>query len=405
MSGGDMRVAIIGAGPSGLDAALACRDKGWDVDVYERAPRAAAAIRDWGHVRMFTPWEMNRSPRMDEALADAGIAIPDGAAPPTGAELAEKLIDPLLRTPALDGAVHLGREVLEIARAGLSKEQEIATDTRAARPFRLILRQDGAERAAIADAVIDATGTEFGAGPLGEGGVAAPGERSLAGRIRRSIPDLPAESESFTGRTTLVAGTGHSAQTAIAGLADVVTASPGTRVVWVSRSADPDWGSPEGDPLPDRVALATRAGEVASGAVAGIEFLGGLSVHGLTLAGEHIDVQLDGAPGPRTVRVDQVLSLTGSRADASLYRQLQVHECYATGAPIKLSAQLLGDAAGDCLSQPEYGPELLRNPEPGFFIIGAKSYGRAPNYLMRTGFGQAEGVVDLLARDRAAVGA
>jgi hypothetical protein len=400
-----MRVAIIGAGPSGLDAALACREQGWDVDVYERAPHAAAAVRHWGHVRMFTPWEMNRSPRMDAALGRADIAVPDGEVPPTGAELADQLIEPLLATAELADAVHVGCEVVEVGRAGLSKEQEIASDVRAARPFRLILREKGRERAAIADAVIDATGMEFGAGPLGEGGVAAPGERALSGLIERRIPDLPTEAARFSCRTTLLAGSGHSAQTAIAGLADVVEAHPGTTVLWVTRAAHPDWGSPSDDPLPDRAALAACAERVAAGDVAGIEFLPGLSVQELSQTPEGIEVALDGPAGPRTVRADQILSLTGSRADATLHRQLQVHECYATGAPINLSAKLLGDAAGDCLTQPDYGPDVLRNPEPGFFIIGAKSYGRAPNYLMRTGFGQAEGVVRLIADDHAALSA
>lgn len=401
MGEGSTRVAVVGAGPSGLDAALACRERGWEVDVYERADQAGAAVREWGHVRMFTPWEMNLSSRMEAALARAGLPVPQGPTPPTGAELAARLIDPLLDTPELADSVHTGCEVLAIARAGLSKEQEIATAARAARPFRLILGERGVERVTTADAVIDATGTEFGAGPLGEGGVAAPGERALADRIERRIPDLPAESARFAGLTTLVAGSGHSAQTAIAGLAEVVRAHPDTRVLWVARAEDPEWGSPIDDPLPARARLARRASEIAAGAVHGIELLAGLGVQELAASGGGITVVLDGVAGRREVAVDRVISLTGSVADAALHAQLQVHECYATGAPINLAAQLLGDAAGDCLSQPEYGPELLRNPEPGFFIIGSKSYGRAPNYLMRTGYGQAEGVVGLLAADRA----
>ena len=97
------------------------------------------------------------------------------------------------------------------------------------------------------------------------------------------------------------------------------------------------------------------------------------------------------------VVVDRVLSLTGAVGDASLYRQLQVHECYATGAPINLSAALLGAAGGDCLQQESHGVDVLRNPEPNFFILGAKSYGRVSQFLLRVGWEQVDEVFGALA--------
>ena len=95
--------------------------------------------------------------------------------------------------------------------------------------------------------------------------------------------------------------------------------------------------------------------------------------------------------------VDHVLALNGSAPDASIYRQLQVHECYASLAPIKLAAQLLAQRRGGRLPDARGArAETLRNPEPGFFILGAKSYGRNSQFLLRTGWEQVDAVFEQL---------
>jgi hypothetical protein len=109
-----------------------------------------------------------------------------------------------------------------------------------------------------------------------------------------------------------------------------------------------------------------------------------------------LTVHLAGASGRRSVEVDLVLALTGYIGDAALYRQLQVHECYATSAPMKLAAALLGQDSSDCLAQVSHGAETLANPEPGFFILGIKSYGRSTSFLMQIGWSQVEEAFSLL---------
>ncbi len=102
--------------------------------------------------------------------------------------------------------------------------------------------------------------------------------------------------------------------------------------------------------------------------------------------------------GHRQVPTDRILSLTGSVGDDRIYRQLQVHECYATSGPMKLAAALLGSSSGsDCLTQESHGAESLINPEPGFFILGSKSYGRNSTFLIRVGWQQVHEVFSLLA--------
>ncbi len=390
-------IAILGAGPIGLEAALAAAEAGHPFTLYEAAAEPGGHVRAWGHVRLFTPWSLNVSPRMRAALAAAGYEAPEGDDCPTGRELAERLLAPLACLPAVAPRLRLGTRVLAVGREGLLKHEEIANATRGATPFRLLLAgRDGREWVEHADLVIDATGTYGQPNSLGDGGIPAPGERGLAGAVYRAIPDLAREAGEWAGKTVLLAGSGHSAQTAARDLAELAREAPGTRIVWALRRPEPAWGSPEGDPLPERAALAAAAAELAAGASPALLARRGVAVEELAPAAEgRVLVRLRNGGGESVV-VDRVLSLTGSVGDHSLYRQLQVHECYATAAPMKLSAALLGAAAGDCLAQTSHGVEVLTNPEPGFFILGAKSYGRNNTFLMRVGWEQVAEVFGLL---------
>ncbi|MBO8202253.1 hypothetical protein JW613_28790 [Streptomyces smyrnaeus] len=238
-------VAILGAGPIGLDAALACADAGLPYTVHEAGPTVGTHVRDWGHVRLFTPWELNLSPRMHARLGD--LRPQDGTCP-TGTELAD-LLDSLTRLTPLAGRIELSTRVLAVARDGLLKHEYIGAPERAAAPFRLLLDGPEGERAAYADTVLDCTGTYAHPNSLGDGGIPAPGERSLHHRIIRTVPDTT-EPDRWRG-TVLLVGAGKSAQTAARDLARL----PDTHVEWVVRTDDPDWGEVPADALPGRQEL------------------------------------------------------------------------------------------------------------------------------------------------------
>jgi cation diffusion facilitator CzcD-associated flavoprotein CzcO len=384
-------IAILGAGPIGIEAALAAAERGIGFTVYESGQAVAAHVRDWGHVRLFTPWSMNVSPRVRAALG--GDAPAGDAALPAGAELAA-MYERVAALPPLASKLRLGTRVEAVAREGLLKHQEIASAERAARPFRLLLTApDGTERVERADAVIDCTGTYGNPNALGDGGIPAPGERALADRIERRIPDLEAERAAWAGRTVLLTGAGHSAQTAARALAELARSEPGTRVVWSVREESPSWGAVDADPLPERAGLNATAAALARGESDAVSLRRGYVVDALEpAAGGRVRALLRNGGPPEPVEVDRVLALHGGVGDFSLYRQLQVHECYATGSPMKLAAALLGAAGGDCLAQESHGAATLLNPEPGFFILGAKSYGRNSQFLLRIGWEQVNDV-------------
>src|SRR5947209_1739534 len=244
MSDPKPRIAILGAGPTGLEAALAAAGGGFPFTVYEASPEVAGNVRAWGHVRLFTPWAMNVSPRMRRHLSAVGIETPDGAGCPTGRELAERLFAPLAKLPEIAPHLRLGSRVLGIGREGLLKHEEIATAARGRRPFRLLLADDnGREWTETADLVIDATGTWGNPNTLGDAGIPAPGERAFGSEIRRDIPDFAREAADWAGRTVLLAGAGHSAQTAVRDLARLAQEAPDTEVIWLLRNPEPAWGT------------------------------------------------------------------------------------------------------------------------------------------------------------------
>lgn len=393
----ERRIAILGAGPVGLDAALAASASGMPFTLYEASNSVAANVRSWGHVRLFTPWSMNVSPRARAALADVG-SLPAGEDCPTGAELVERVLEPIGALPDVAANLVLGTEVLEIGREGLLKSDEVGTGARKGRRFRLLLRDtSGAERVDTADIVLDCTGTYHNPNALGTGGIFAPGERSSGEYIIRRIPDFEApeftgDAQGWGGQRILLVGAGHSAQTVARDLEGLVERAPDTSVVWVIRSSAPTFGAVENDVLPDRLALSVRAHRL-TGEPSPFDVRLGRSVGALQASPSGIVVTLLGGGGEEEeVVVDRIIALTGSVGEARLYRQLQVHECWATSGPMKLAAALMSSSSADCLAQESHGAEALMSPEPDFFILGSKSYGRNTTFLLRVGWEQVDDV-------------
>jgi thioredoxin reductase len=391
------RMVVLGAGPIGLECALRFRESGWDADVYESG-RVGESVRRWGHVRMFSPWRMNVSPagRVATGLEDLE---PDGL--PTGAEYVARYLEPLAASPLLAGRVHLGSEVVAVSRGLLLKGDAIAADARRRAPFRVFLREGDGERVEQADVVVDATGTYATPNRLGRGGIPALGELTARG-IEHRIPDLEGRDRAaFAGRRTLVVGAGHSAATAVVGLGSLASRSPRTRVVWLTRSEERrPVAEVSTDPLAERARVAEAANRIAEDAEGWLERLPGSQVDALHEAGFGYRVRTGGPGGERTLEVDRVLALVGYRPDPDLTRELQVQTCWATEGTYPLAAALLSRAGdgSDCL---EAGRDLdastLRHPEPGFFTLGMKSYGRNPAFLLQVGFKQVDDLLRSLA--------
>jgi hypothetical protein len=393
-------IAILGAGPVGLEAALYARTLGYPAAVYE-AGRVGEHLIQWGHVTLFTPWALDVSPLGEGRLLETGTRDRpfDPEAFPTGAEVVAEYLLLLSRLPELSGCVHEGHRVRAVGRGDLLKGDGVGDGSRAASRFRLLVEGPDGERVEEADVVLDATGVFGQPNPLGRGGIPAPGEHAAAERILTGIPDVSGrDRERFLGKRILVVGDGASAATTVRELAAL---DAGT-VVWATRSGSPPIPEIENDPLPSRLALARNANALAAGPAARFRHLPERSVSRLSLEEGGVTVMLAGpsAADDVAVEVDLIVNQTGFRPDSALSRELQFHECYASQGPMKLAASLLG-ASADCMEQTGFGPDSLISPEPDFFVIGNKSYGRSQNFLLRIGREQVRDVFRLVSGDAA----
>lgn len=396
------RIAILGAGPIGVETALYALNRGYRVDIYEQS-RPGAHLERWAHIRFFSPWALNRSAWGIAALRDApGSPAIDPNDYPTGQQYLERYLRPLVERTRVGQCLQNPSRVVGVARKKRLKDELIGDPRRADGPFLLLLEEPGGRRYAEADIVIDTTGVYGQPNALGPGGLALLGEQKFSSRIERYIPDVfGADRDLYANKTTLVLGGGFSAATSAHLLSELRKKAPQTRVVWLIRRDAPPYHPIEGDSLPERLKIARFGNRAAAGGVAGIASgVGQLE----RLAGdpdaEHpMRAEIRRADGAQEwVEVDRVVANIGYRPDPDIYRELQIHQCYATEGPMALAASLLA-AQGpgvDCLTQQSAGADTLRNPEPDFYILGAKSYARSSAFLLKLGFAQIEDVFEAI---------
>lgn len=400
----ELPIAVIGAGPVGLAAAANLVARGLPVKVYEAGAAAGASVSDWGHVRLFSPWAYNVDPAGRSLLEKVGWQAPDEAAYPTGSDLVSAYLAPLSQTPELAPVIEYGARIKAIGRRGVDK---VVSRDRELRPFQLtVVDSDGRVRRELARAVIDASGTWTSPNPLGAGGVAAEGEEALADRIAYSIPDvLGRDRATYAGRTTVVVGAGHSAANVLLDLAELATTGPAARAIWLTRSNNLSrvYGGGANDQLAARGDLGQRLRQLVE--AGSIELVTSFAATAVREVNGQLALDGETPDGLRTVSaVDRIVVCTGQRPDLSLTRELRIEL-----DPWLESARALGPMIDpnlhSCGSVPPHGHRELAHPEPGFYTVGIKSYGRAPTFLMLTGYEQVRSVVAAIAGDVAAADA
>ncbi len=392
------KIAIIGAGPIGIEAAVYAEEAGFDVQVFE-SERVGGNVARWSHVLFFSPWELNRSEWGRRRLEKAGVGLEPADKFPTGAEFLEQYLRPLAKT--LREPVRQGAWVEAVGRRDALKGEHIGTPERASGPFLLHVIQNGTESYVEADIVFDTSGVYGEPSNLGPGGLPALGEAAAEAFIERHIPDpLDADREEYAGKRVLVIGAGHSAVTSLKALHDLKSDAPGTQISWLIRGEEKPYARIEDDPLPQRDALGVFGNAAAEGTVEGITPLRGMHVWELDARSDGVAVTArDANDEPREFTVDRIVANVGYRPNLALNRELQVHQCYASEGPMKLAASLLAasGAGGDCLAQESGGVDVLKNPEPDFYVLGHKSYGRNSAFLLKVGHGQVREVIEYLA--------
>jgi thioredoxin reductase len=394
-------IAIIGAGPIGLAAAAHLVLRGVPVRLFEKAPVVAANLRDWGHVRLFSIWEQCIDEAAVALLDRRGWVSPATSRLPLGRDIVEDYLEPLAATPELASIIETSTSVIRISRQGLDR---MTSRERVTRPFAVTLRDAaGNISEVLARAVIDTSGTWQNPNPIGANGWSIEGEEAFAERIFYGIPDISgAARENYAGLRTLVIGSGHSAANALLDLAHVAEQEPGTSMTWAVRgnSLAKIFGGGSADQLPARGLLGQRLRGLVEEKRLTVE----LSFSAQRLRKNGNGVLVDGLTpdGARTIGAfDRIVAATGQRPDFSFAREIQLDL-----DPVVESTRTLGPLIDpnvhSCGTVPPHGWRELSHAEPNFFVAGIKSYGRAPTFLLLTGYEQVRSIAAHLAGDEVA---
>ncbi|MFC4103430.1 NAD(P)-binding domain-containing protein [Paenibacillus xanthanilyticus] len=391
--------AIIGGGPVALAAAAQLVKRNMPFVLFERGAQVGASVRSWQHVSMFSPWEFNIDAAAKELLLATGWSPPPHDQMPTGDELIKLYLEPLAQLTPIKPYIQLEATVKAIYRKGFDK---MKTAGRERAPFLIEYEKQGHTHRVEAAAVIDATGTWLTPNPLGASGTSAEGEKEYTQHITYGIPDsLGASRDRYAGKNIVVVGSGHSAIQSLTLLHELKLQVPETTIHWVLRkqSVNDAFGGGENDGLPARGELGTRANRyVQNGNVlVHTPFLihqitKDQATHKLSLHGTKLD------QGYTIAKIDEVIVAAGSRPDFTFLRELR----YASDAVVESVPQLadlIDPNLHSCGTVRPHGEAELRQPEKNFYIVGSKSYGRAPTFLLATGYEQARSVVAALAGD------
>jgi N-acetylglutamate synthase-like GNAT family acetyltransferase/thioredoxin reductase len=391
-------VAVLGAGPVGLAAAAELLERNIPFLVLEAGMRVGANLVDYGHVRLFSPWQYNVDAAMAKRLARTGWQAPPAAELPLAGEVAERVLQPFAELPEVARALQLDTKVVSVSREGFDK---VKSAGRSEAPFVIRAMQGDKTVELRARAVIDASGTWGSPNPIGASGLQAIGEAEAQSQISYGVPDILGSARTrFEGKRTLVVGAGHSAANALLYLAELARQAPGTRLLWSVRSQTLTrvFGGGEADALPARGQLGSSLKALRdSGA---LEFVSGLRITAIQrAAGQLTVVGLNAKNETVTLSgIDEIICATGQRPNLSLTGELRVKL-----DPWLESTEALGPLIDpnvhSCGTVRPHGHRELAHPEPGLYTIGVKSYGRAPTFLMATGFEQARSVVAAIAGD------
>jgi 2-polyprenyl-6-methoxyphenol hydroxylase-like FAD-dependent oxidoreductase len=391
-------IVVIGAGPVGLAAAAHLLERGLEPLVLEAGPSVGHHLLDYGHVQLFSPWRYSVDAAMERALAKARWQRPPHQKLPTAREVVDGLLRPFADLPSMRSRIQLRTRVTSISREGFDK---VKTEGRERAPFVICAEHNGQAIELRARAVIDASGTWGRPNPLGANGLPAFGESENAQAIFYGIPDvLGAQRARYAGMRTLVVGAGHSAANALLALAQLAQSEPRTRLVWSVRTPKLErvFGAGAADQLAARGALGAALKALRDSDA--MQFVAGLRIASVRRDGTQLVVAGHGPDGQpmRLEGIDQIICATGQRPDLGFTGELRLKL-----DPWLESSEALGPLIDpnlhSCGTVRPHGHRELSHPEPGFYTLGVKSYGRAPTFLMATGYEQARSVAAALAGD------
>ncbi|HCS51604.1 FAD-dependent oxidoreductase [Rubinisphaera sp.] len=391
-------IAVIGAGPVGLEAARQAIEAGYQVKLFEKG-EIACAVRKWGHVRLFSPYEMNTTVGGRALIADKGR---EAGSCETAAEFIESYLLPLSRWISTIAQVFTHTTVNKISRGDLLKGDAIGSRSNQEQPFRLLIENAAGEQIEQADFVLDCSGVSDQPNWLGAGGIPCPGEKEFRNKIIYGLPNREQNFELENCASIFIVGAGYSAATLVNELFQQKSEESGCNIFWVTRNSHSSGPLRviKDDSLPERERLAVNTNQLALSTRKNLHWISNSVIERLGTAhsDDRVEVTVRNLETSqlKTIDVERVVACTGYHPDLSLTSELQIHECYATSGPMKLAASLLGQRGLDCTKISVSDTETLTNPETGYYFLGARSYGRNSQFLMQTGYQQVQIVLELI---------
>jgi len=387
----NLPIAIIGGGPIGLAAAAHLKKSNQPFILFEIEQQIGANILKWGHVRLFSPWEYNIDKVAETLLRESQIPIPDKEYIPFGKEIVDDYLKPLSNLKGIKENIHLNANVIAIGRKGLDKMKNAGREDL---PFSIQVIENGQFKMYEAKAVIDASGTWRSPNPLGSGGIFALGEVENKEHIYYGMPDInKTDIEIYANKTVLVVGGGHSAIGSILGLNNLIEKFPKTKIHWLLRKKQISdvYGGQDADKFKARGTLGIQIEKLVNSGI--IEIHTPVYIHAIEKNNEQLTVKglKNGLPFLLN-NIDQIISNTGSRPDFNFLREIRF-DADAALESVSGLANLIDPNIHSCGTVRPHGEAELRQKEKDFYIVGMKSYGRAPTFLMTTGYEQVRSII------------
>jgi thioredoxin reductase len=393
----ELPIAIIGGGPVGLAAAANLSERNIPFIIFESGSTVGSNMLDWGHVRMFTPWKYTIDKSAERLLIRHGWIKPNEDVYPTGKDMVEKYLIPLANLPQIKSRIQLSTRVTSISKKGIDKMKTRGRDDV---PFVVHISQGGETGSIEAAGIIDASGTWKNPSPMGSNGLSAIGEMENMERISYRIPDiLGSEKNRYTGKNVAVIGAGHSALNSLLDLAKLASEESQTKIHWIvrSNSLNKIYGGKENDALSARGALGTAIEKLVEREVVVVH--SSFFVDEIAKENDKLVIigKKDGFDS-KIEHIDEIIVNTGSRPELSMLREVRAQfdpalEC------VPGIAEMIDPNIHSCGTVRPHGELELRQPEKNFYIVGMKSYGRAPTFLLLTGYEQVRSIVASIAGD------
>ncbi|MBN8642825.1 MAG: NAD(P)-binding domain-containing protein [Flavobacteriales bacterium] len=393
----NLPVVVIGAGPVGMAAVAHLTKRNIPFLLFEAGNSVGSSILSWEHIRVFSPWKYNIDKVAKELLKKTNWAEPNENEIHTGGEFVEFYLKPLAELPQLKEFIFTNSSVISVGKKGLDK---MKTNNRENTPFVIQVQQGNVVNTFETKAIIDASGTWFTPNPIGSGGSFAVGEIENSDRIFYGIPDVLLKHKMrFANKNVAVIGGGHSAINTILELEKIKEEFPKTEINWILRKQNISdvYGGKEEDTLEARGALGIKIETLVNDDKVNVytpfqiqEVL--KSNNKLSLIGKQNN-KLAQIPN-----IDEIIANTGSRPDFSFLREVRLSISNSVES-VETLAELIDPNIHSCGTVRAHGELELQHPDKNFYIVGSKSYGRAPTFLMATGYEQIRSIVAALDGD------